>query len=122
MNSSVSRFWEKLSLEQMSDSQWESLCDGCGRCCLHKLEDEDTREVFYTRVSCELLDTETCLCTDYSNRLSRVPDCLTIRPMTEQKRNWLPKSCAYRKLAEGEPLESWHPLISGTRESVKSAS
>ena len=105
----------------MSDEQWESLCDGCGRCCLQKLEDEDTQQVVYTRVSCKLLDTETCLCRDYPNRLALVPDCLTLRPLADRKLNWLPKTCAYRKLALGKPLENWHPLISGTSESVRTA-
>lgn len=114
-------FWENTSLDDMSDKEWESLCDGCGRCCLQKLEDEETQQVFFTRVSCRLLNTKTCRCSDYANRFARVSDCLSVRPLTDEKINWLPTTCAYRKLALGESLESWHPLISGCRSSVKKA-
>ena len=114
-------FWETKTLENMSDEEWESLCDGCGRCCLQKLQDEDTDEVYLTRVSCRLLDTASCRCKDYTNRLNHVPDCVTIRPLTAEKISWLPESCAYRKLSQGQPLEKWHPLISGTPDSVKQA-
>ncbi len=111
-------FWETLSLDEMNDQQWESLCDGCGRCCLQKLEDEDTGEVWFTRVSCVQLDCGSGRCQDYANRFSKVPDCLAVRPLTEQKIGWLPESCAYRKLAQGEALENWHPLVSGNDRSV----
>lgn len=111
-------FWEDLSLDEMSDEQWESLCDGCGRCCLQKLEDEDTQEVWFTRISCRQLNTQTGQCKDYAGRFRKVPDCLAVRPMSAEKIRWLPETCAYRKLAVGEPLESWHPLISGRPESV----
>lgn len=114
-------FWETKLLEDMSDGEWESLCDGCGRCCLQKLEDEDTGHIEFTRVSCRLLDSHSCRCTDYSNRFQKVSDCLSIKPLTKQKINWLPDSCAYRKLSLGQPLESWHPLISGYPQSVKEA-
>lgn len=114
-------FWQTKSLEQLSDEEWESLCDGCGRCCLQKLQDEDSEEVFFTRVSCVLLDTETCRCSNYNERFSKVPDCLAVRPLTDEKISWLPSTCAYRLLYCGQPLRSWHPLISGTSESVKSA-
>lgn len=114
-------FWEAKSLEQMSDEEWELLCDGCGRCCLQKLQDEDSDEVFFTRVSCSLLNTHSCRCTDYQNRFKLVPDCLAVRPLTAEKITWLPQSCAYRLLTEGKPLRRWHPLISGTRDSVKRA-
>lgn len=116
-----SPFWETKSLESMSDEEWESLCDGCGRCCLQKLQDEDTDEVHFTRVACRLLDTTSCRCRDYTNRFEQVPDCLSIRPMTAEKISWLPESCAYRKLSQGDPLEKWHPLISGNPDSVKQA-
>ena len=117
----MDKFWETLSLDEMSDEQWESLCDGCGRCCLQKLEDEDTGEIQYTRIACRLLDSQTAACSDYANRMEQVPDCLLVRPMTEQKVNWLPSSCAYRKLYVGEALEPWHPLISGSADSVRKA-
>lgn len=114
-------FWEVLSLDAMSDQQWESLCDGCGRCCLQKLQDEDTDEVWFTRVACRQLDCNSGLCKDYANRFTQVPDCLAVRPLTEEKIGWLPESCAYRKLAEGKSLEKWHPLISGRAGSVMEA-
>jgi len=115
------RFWETKSLDDMSDAEWEALCDGCGRCCLQKLEDEDTGVVHYTNIACELLDTKACHCTKYEARFKHVPDCLSVRPLTEQKISWLPSSCAYVKLHNGQPLESWHPLISGDKGSVHAA-
>ncbi len=114
-------FWEEKSLDDMSDAEWESLCDGCGRCCLHKLEDEDTGEVHYTDVSCKLLDTQTCRCKHYEARFSYVPDCLQARPLDADKLNWLPPSCAYVKISKGERLSNWHPLISGDPASVHAA-
>lgn len=111
-------FWETKSLDDMSDAEWESLCDGCGRCCMHKLEDEDTGEVHFTRVACRLLDTESCKCSDYGNRFEQVPDCLTVKPLNKQKLSWLPTTCAYRLISEGKALKNWHPLVSGQTESV----
>lgn len=101
----------------MSTEQWESLCDGCGKCCLHKLEDEDTEEILYTRVACSLLDIKRCRCTDYRNRTAQVPDCLQVRQLLD-KLHWLPSTCAYRLLAEGRDLPLWHPLVSGDPDSV----
>ena len=114
-------FWETRTLDEMSDDQWESLCDGCGRCCLHKLEDEDTGEVFYTRIACRLLDGESARCKNYKDRFQEVPDCLSMRPLNEDKLRWLPMSCAYRRLSEGRGLAEWHPLVSGRVDSVRAA-
>jgi len=96
----------------MTDTEWESLCDGCGRCCLNKLEDEDSGEIYYTNVACHLLDLENCSCKDYSQRLQRVPACIKVKIQTAAQLRELPHSCAYRRLASGSPLPDWHPLIS----------
>ncbi len=114
-------FWESKTLEELSDQEWELLCDGCGLCCLQKLEDEDTGELFYTRIACRMLDGGTARCRDYNNRLESVPDCINMRPLTDEKRRWLPASCAYRRIAEGRGLAKWHPLISGKADSVAAA-
>lgn len=114
-------FWEEKSLEELTTAEWEALCDGCGRCCLHKLEDADTGRYYYTNVACRLFDAGNCTCTDYSNRATRVRDCLVLDSTNRQAFEWLPRSCAYRKIAEGKSLESWHPLISGRRDSVHEA-
>ncbi|MBX2883981.1 MAG: YcgN family cysteine cluster protein [Granulosicoccus sp.] len=111
-------FWERKTLDQMSDEEWESLCDRCGRCCLVKLQDEDTEKVHFTRLSCRLLDTEACRCRHYRNRFEHVPDCLSVKPLTEEKVSWLPETCAYRLIFHGKPLYGWHPLISGSSNSV----
>ncbi len=105
----------------MNSSEWESLCDGCAKCCLHKLEDEETAEVFYTRIVCRYLDQDSCTCTDYENRNRNVPNCvhLTVENIAEFK--WLPATCAYRLLSEGRSLPDWHPLNSGAIDSVKEA-
>jgi uncharacterized cysteine cluster protein YcgN (CxxCxxCC family) len=114
-------FWERKKLAELTPEEWESLCDGCGRCCLKKLEDADTGEVAYTDVACKLLDRERCRCTGYAARHALVPDCLELSPHGEQAFAWLPTTCAYRKLAAGEPLESWHPLVSGDPTTVHRA-
>ena len=111
-------FWRRLSLKEMSSEQWESLCDGCGRCCLNKLEDENTGEIAWTKIRCRLLDETLCRCTDYENRSSRVSDCVRLTPSNVRTLNWLPPSCAYRRLADGHDLCWWHPLVSGDDETV----
>ncbi|ODN66813.1 hypothetical protein A9E74_01510 [Methylophaga muralis] len=102
----------------MTHTEWESLCDGCGRCCLHKLEDDADGRMYYTRVACELLDISTCRCKDYANRQKTVPDCIQLSVEQAHFFDWLPDTCAYRLLAEGEPLPDWHPLITGDPQSV----
>jgi uncharacterized cysteine cluster protein YcgN (CxxCxxCC family) len=114
-------FWRRKRLEELSPDEWEALCDGCGRCCLHKLEDADTRELSYTRVACRLLDLDTCRCGDYANRHRRVPDCVSITPAVLRSCRWLPWTCAYRRLAEGRDLAWWHPLVSGDAATVVQA-
>lgn len=120
-NHSPDPFWQTKALSEMTTSEWESLCDGCGRCCLQKLEDEDTGEVHYTSLACQLLDTESCQCSDYPNRKAKVPECLKLGIEDIPHFHWLPESCAYRLLAEGKPLYDWHPLISGDKNSVHGA-
>lgn len=114
-------FWETKPLAEMSEAEWESLCDGCGKCCLIGLEDEDTGEIYLTDVACDLFDGAACRCSDYANRKSHVPDCVKLTPETIGELNWLPKTCAYRLVHEGKPLRSWHPLVSGDPESVHAA-
>jgi uncharacterized protein len=114
-------FWKTKKLNEMSRTEWESLCDGCGRCCLNKLEDEDTGRFLYTRAACKLLDLKTCQCTDYPNRAKKVSDCVTLTPEIIGDLGWLPKSCAYRLLDEGHTLQWWHPLVSGRQETVTEA-
>ncbi len=106
-------FWKTKALDEMTGAEWESLCDGCGKCCLNKLEAEDTGEIFYTDVACRLLDLETCRCTSYEDRQRFVPDCRRLTPQNVKTIPWLPTTCAYRMLAEGKDLEWWHPLVSG---------
>ncbi len=115
------RFWKRKSLAELSQEEWESLCDGCALCCMHKLEDEDTGDIFYTDIACRLLDTETCRCTDYASRAKRVADCLVLSVDRPEAFRWLPASCAYRRLADGKDLPEWHPLITGRPGSVHDA-
>ncbi|MEO0991025.1 MAG: YcgN family cysteine cluster protein [Pseudomonadota bacterium] len=116
------RYWEVVPLKNMTTREWEALCDGCGRCCLNKLEDEETGEVALTRVACRLLDGETCRCAQYDIRRQFVPECISLTPKTiEQHAYWLPETCAYKLLWDGKTLYDWHPLISGTPDSVHRA-
>ena len=114
-------FWRVKTLEEMTDAEWESLCDGCARCCLNKLEDEDTGRVVYTDIACSLLDGEGCRCRDYPNRSTIVPECVRLTPHEVRTLSWLPNTCAYRLVAEGRDLYDWHPLVSGDPESVHKA-
>jgi len=111
-------FWETKTLAEMSQKEWESLCDGCGKCCLIKLEDADTKELFYTDVSCHLLDARTCQCKDYPHRRKLVDDCLQLEVDDVEDFKWLPKTCSYRLLHEDKSLPKWHYLISGDRNTV----
>jgi uncharacterized cysteine cluster protein YcgN (CxxCxxCC family) len=114
-------FWRTKTLDEMSEQEWESLCDGCGRCCMLKLEDEDTGDLYLTRAACNLLDVGTCRCSNYAERQTLMPDCIAIDPEKVRSLAWLPETCAYRRVEEGRDLEWWHPLISGSRESVHEA-
>ena len=111
------RFWE-LPLAELNRAEWEALCDGCGKCCLHKLEDEVTGELFPTNVACRLLDRRSCRCSDYPNRRASVPDCIQLSPKDAVQFKWLPPTCAYRLVAEGKDLPLWHHLVCGDRERV----
>ena len=114
-------FWNTKSLAEMTEGEWESLCDGCGRCCLVKLEDEDTAKIYFTDVGCRLLDSESCRCRDYKNRSARVDDCVRLTPEVVRTISWLPPTCAYRLVAEGRDLYWWHPLVSGDPDTVHTA-
>ena len=115
-------FWETVPLSKMTPQEWEALCDGCGKCCLNKIEDADSGEVFLTRVACRLLDDESCRCGQYDIRKSLVPECIVLTPGTIDKHAyWMPQTCAYRLLWQGKPLPTWHPLLSGDPDSVHRA-
>lgn len=117
----MSEWYNTLSLEQLDEQQWEALCDGCAKCCLHKLEDEDSGEIFYTRIRCRYLDEATCRCSDYSRRSELVPNCIHLSRDNARDLTWLPSTCAYRLRGAGEPLPQWHPLVSGSDASVHEA-
>ena len=118
----LGKFWENKSLTAMSQKEWEALCDGCGKCCLNKLEDDETGEVEMTRIACRLLDDQSCLCSQYPIRHQFVPECIVLTPKTlKENMYWLPQTCAYRLLSEGRPLFDWHPLVSGDPTSVHRA-
>jgi uncharacterized cysteine cluster protein YcgN (CxxCxxCC family) len=114
-------FWETKRLKDMSPAEWDSVCDGCGQCCLNKVEEEDTGKIFLTRLSCSLLDLGSCRCKDYANRFAKMPDCLSIDMKAVRKLKWLPESCGYRRLHEGRGLAWWHPLVSGDPDTVHQA-
>ncbi|MGR9012047.1 MAG: YcgN family cysteine cluster protein [Gammaproteobacteria bacterium] len=114
-------FWKTKKLAEMSIKEWESLCDNCGKCCLHKLEDEDTGDIYFTSAACNLIDLDSCRCTHYAERTKRVPECLDIRKLAPTQYSWLPATCAYRLLNNNEDLPNWHPLISGNTNSVPDA-
>ena len=121
MSGKETPFWERKALTELDREEWESLCDGCALCCLQKLEDEETGELFFTDIACRLLDTQACRCTDYANRVRLVSDCLVLSADHPEHFAWLPASCAYRRLAEGRALPEWHPLLTGDPESVHRA-
>ncbi len=117
----VTEWWHEKSLAELSAEQWEALCDGCAKCCLHKLEDEDNGEVFYTRVRCRYLDEATCRCSDYPRRSVLMPNCIQLQAQSVEDLDWLPSTCAYRLRAHGERLPEWHPLVSGDTATVHRA-
>jgi len=114
-------FWLTKKLTEMSHGEWESLCDRCGQCCLHKLEDEDTEQIAFTRVACDFIDIETCRCSCYSQRTEKVSYCIDLKQHDFSEYKWLPATCAYRLLSENQPLPQWHPLITGNANSVREA-
>ncbi|RYY34878.1 MAG: YcgN family cysteine cluster protein [Sphingomonadales bacterium] len=121
MGAMSGRFWEEKPLGKMSRPEWESLCDGCGKCCIHKLEDEETGEIHPTNVACRLLDRRMGQCKDYRRRHAYVPECVRLTPAKLDQLDWLPSTCAYKLLRDGQPLPDWHYLVSGDREAVHRA-
>ena len=121
MHDASTPFWHRKTLAEMSWPEWEALCDGCGQCCRHRLEDADTGAIYPTTVSCQLLNTHTCQCSDYANRHATVPDCIQLTVEKVAEARWLPETCAYRRIAEGKGLAWWHPLVSGDPQTVHEA-
>ncbi|HEX7656062.1 MAG TPA: YcgN family cysteine cluster protein [Sphingomonas sp.] len=121
MGVTAGRFWEDTPLDKLDRGQWEALCDGCGKCCLHKIEDEETGELFATNVACKLLDRRTAQCSNYRHRRAFVPDCVRLTASNVDSIDWLPSTCAYRLRAEGRPLPDWHYLVCGDRDAVRRA-
>ena len=119
--SKIRPYWQRKRLSEMTRAEWEALCDGCGRCCLNKIEDEPTGKISYTDISCRLLDTKTCRCASYEDRKRFVPECQILTSRNLNKYSWLPSTCAYRLLKEGKHLQWWHPLVSGDPETVHNA-
>jgi uncharacterized cysteine cluster protein YcgN (CxxCxxCC family) len=117
----MKQFWKHKTLEQLSAGEWESLCDGCGKCCLAKLEDEDTGDIHWTSVGCRLFDSRSCRCSDYEGRLDKVRDCVRLTPQQVRTLSWLPTTCAYRLVAEDRDLYWWHHLVSGSRDTIHEA-
>ena len=113
------KFWQEKTLDEMNEEEWEALCDGCGRCCLVKLEDEDSGEILKSDIHCKLFDCETAKCLKYENRQEYVSDCVRLTPKNIKELNWIPDSCAYRRIAEGRGLSWWHPLVCGESETIK---
>lgn len=114
----VAEWWQVTELAELTPAQWDALCDGCGKCCLHKLEDEDSAEIVYTSVHCRLLDAQACRCKNYTQRQTLVPMCVDLREADMDDLQWLPATCAYRLRANGQQLPDWHYLVSGDRETV----
>lgn len=114
-------FWQQKTLSEMSNEEWESLCDGCGQCCLHKLQDEDTDEIYFTNVACNLLDIKTCQCRHYARRFDYEEDCIKLTRENLSTFAWLPPTCAYRLIRDGKPLPDWHPLVAGSKRAMHAA-
>jgi uncharacterized protein len=114
-------FWKTKTLSELSNIEWESLCDGCAKCCLHKLEDEDTGDIYFTSIACRLLDLTNCRCTRYAERTELIPDCLDLKKLATNQYHWLPATCAYRLRHQGKDLPDWHPLISNNTHTIKAA-
>ncbi|MGF1683331.1 YcgN family cysteine cluster protein [Photobacterium minamisatsumaniensis] len=117
----MTHYWQQKDLQEMTDQEWEALCDGCGKCCLHKLIDDDTDEIYYTNVACSLLDNNTCSCKDYPNRFESGEECLKLTRDRIDEFVWLPETCAYRLLAEGKDIPEWHPLLTGSKDAMHKA-